>query len=435
MIFKCPICGYPNNINSQFKCEACGNVIEDMQNFYEVDSYLKDIENKYPEKLVLEPRLARIYFSDYDSPVYKEFKEKYQLDAVVRDFRLDFIIYFDRFINDKKDREMVNILFKYDKDLIKFLSCFSAKNFYYLLDEGRGYLSYDSYKILLKNYTKSIAKELGIKDADVFIVIYNEKSKTLGASISKNSFELSANYILEVFKQNESPLNLIFTIAHELCHCYIKKCLLNGTIDENIAYNMEHCMEEACRRLCLKYGYDNIYKKDNYTLNFEENTANFFAFRYVNNLVRNLGSMISEKDKNRYLNTVYMNTVEKYGKVNGIFNSKLGTPKFIEDFELYESANKDESVKLNGEKFLKNNRNIVYTHELLDTMIQDNPDILETATFKLLNIIYVNDNGAVRRKTAEELQNDLSKTDNPYLKEYLAGAIKSLEEVKASYKK
>lgn len=68
-------------------------------------------------------------------------------------------------------------------------------------------------------------------------------------------------------------------------------------------------------------------------------------------------------------------------------------------------------------------------------MIQDNPDILKTATFKLLNIIYVNDNGAVRRKTTEELQNDLSKTDNPYLKEYLAGEIKSLEEVKASYKK
>lgn len=435
MIFECPICGYPNSINSKFKCEACGNTIEDMQNFYEVDSYLKDLENKYPEKLVLEPRLARIYFSDYDSPVYKEFKEKHQLDAVVRDFRLDFIIYFDRFINDKKDREMVNILFKYDKDLIKFLSCFSAKNFYYLLDEGMGYLSYDNYKRLIENFAKSIAKELGIKDADVFIVIYNEKSKTLGASISKNSFELSANYILEVFKQNESPLNLIFTIAHELCHCYIKKCLLNGTIDENIAYNMEHCMEEACRRLCLKYGYDNIYKKDNYTLNFEENTANFFAFRYVNNLVRNWGSMISEKDKNRYLNTVYMNTVEKYGKVNGIFNSKLEIPKFIEDFELYESANKDESVKLNGENFLKNNRNIVYTHELLDTMIQENPDILEVKMFKLLNIIYVNDNGDVRRKTAEELQNDLIKTDNPYLKEYLAGEIKNLEEVKASYKK
>ena len=44
MIFKCPICGYPNSINSKFKCEACGNVIEDMQNFYEVDSYNQKIE-------------------------------------------------------------------------------------------------------------------------------------------------------------------------------------------------------------------------------------------------------------------------------------------------------------------------------------------------------------------------------------------------------
>lgn len=100
MIFKCPICGYPNSINSEFKCEACGNTIEDMQNFYEVDSYLKDLENKYPEKLILEPRLARIYFSDYDSPIYKKFKEKYQLDAVVKEIRLDFIRYFYKFIND-----------------------------------------------------------------------------------------------------------------------------------------------------------------------------------------------------------------------------------------------------------------------------------------------------------------------------------------------
>ena len=435
MIFKCPKCGYLNNINSEFKCEACRYVIEDMQVFYEVDSYLKGLENKYPEKLVLEPRLARIYFSDYDSPIYKEFKEKYQLDAVVRDFRLDFVIYFDMFINDKKDQELVNILFQYDKDLPKFLSCFSAKNFYYLLDEGRGYLSYDSYKILLKNYTKSVVKELGIKDANVFIAMYDKKSKTLGASISKDAFNLSDNYILEVFNQKESPLNLIFTITHELCHCYIKECLINGTIDKNIAYNMEHCIEKACRLLCSKYNYGNIYKNDNYTLNFEENTDNFWAFRYVNNLAKNLGNLISEKDKTRYLNTLYMDTVQRYGKVNGIFNSKLGIPKFIEDFGLYDSANKDESVKLNGEKFLKNNRNIVYTHELLDTMIQENPDILEVKMFKLLNIIYVNDNGAVRRKTIEELQNDLSKTDNPYLKEYLAWEIKNLEKVKASYKK
>ncbi len=435
MIFKCPICGYLNNINSEFKCEACRYVIEDMRNFYEVDSYLEELENRYPEKLILEPRLARIYFSDYDSLKYKEFKEKYQLDAVIRDFRLDFIIYFDRFINDKKDQELVNILFRYDKDLPKFLSCFSAKNFYYLLDEGRGYLSYDSYKILLKNYTKSVAKELGIKDANVFIAMYDKKSKTLGASISKDAFNLSDSYISEVFNQNESPLNLIFTITHELCHCYIKECLINGTIDKNIAYNMEHCIEKACRLLCSEYNYGNIYKNDNYTLNFEENTANFWAFRYVNNLAKNLGNLISEKDKTRYLNTLYMDTVQRYGKVNGIFNSKLGIPKFIEDFGLYESANKDENVKLNGENFLKNNRNIVYTHELLDTMIQENPDILEAKMFKLLNIIYVNDNGAVRRKTTEELQNDLSKTDNPYLKEYLAWEIKNLEEVKANYRK
>lgn len=198
---------------------------------------------------------------------------------------------------------------------------------------------------------------------------------------------------------------------------------------------MEHCIEEACRILCKDYDYKGIYKDDNYSLNYEENTANLFAFRYVNNIIRSLENMISENNKNRYLNTVYMDTIERYGAVNGILNSKLGLPKFIEDFGLYESANKDESVELNGEKFLKNNRYIVYTHELLDTMIQENPDILEVKMFKLLNIIYVNDNGAVRRKTVEELQSDLNKTDNPYLKQYLADQIKDLEEIKSTYKK
>lgn len=41
MTFKCPICGYPNSINSKFKCEACGNAIEEMY-FYDVDTYLKE---------------------------------------------------------------------------------------------------------------------------------------------------------------------------------------------------------------------------------------------------------------------------------------------------------------------------------------------------------------------------------------------------------
>ena len=437
MIFKCPICGYPNSINSKFKCEACGNSIEEMY-FYNTDSYLKELENKYHEKLMLEPRLVRIYFSDYDSAVYKEFKEKYQLDKNINTLKLGFFHYLELMLNTEEHKKLFSTLIKYDKALPDYLYSLDIVRLYILLDKGRDYLDYDAYKILLQGFAKKVGKDVGIDDAESIIKerkLDDENNRTLGASQTENKFYLNGDYVFDVFRKKESPLNLIFTIAHELCHCYIKYCLLNGIIDKNIAYNMEHCIEKACRLLCSEYGYDNIYKNDNYTLNFEENTANFFAFRYINNLMKRLGSMISENDKNKYLNTLYMDTIQRYGKVNGIFNSKLGIPKFIEDFGLYESANKDESVKLNGEKFLKNNRNIVYTHELLDTMIQENPDILEVKMFKLLNIIYVNDNGAVRRKTAKELQNDLSKTDNPYLKEYLAGEIKNLEEVKASYKK
>ncbi len=247
MIFKCPKCGYPNIVNSKFKCEACGYVIEDMRYFYDVDSYLKELENKYPEKLVLEPRLARIYFSDYDSPIYKEFKEKYQLDTIILNFRLDFSLDHYEFVSNKKDKELVNILFKYDKELPKFFSIYSIKDFYYLLDKCRNYLDYESYKVLLKIYIQNLAKEVGIKDVNVGIVEYGEKSKTLGTSIFENYFELNINYVLKVFNKEESPLNLIFTIAHELCHCYIKDCLLNGRIDKDLAQNMNTTLKQPVK--------------------------------------------------------------------------------------------------------------------------------------------------------------------------------------------
>lgn len=437
MIFKCPICGYPNKINSKFQCEACGYVIEEMY-FYDADSYLKELENKYHEKLMLEPRLVRIYFSDYDSPIYKEFKDKYQLDKKIDTLKLGFFHYLEHMLNTEEHKKLFSTLIKYDKALPDYLYSLDTVRLYILLDKGRDYLDYDAYKRLLQGFAKKVGKDVGIDDAESIIKERkwdDENNRTLGASQTENKFYLNGDYVFDVFRKKESPLNLIFTIAHELCHCYIKDCLLNGRIDKDIAQNMEHCIEKACRILCHDYDYKGIYKNDNYSLNYEENTANLFAFRYVNNIIRSLGNMISENDKNRYLNTVYMDTIERYGEVNEIFNSELGIPKFIEDFGLYESATKDESIELNGEKFLKNNRDIVYTHELLDTMIQENPDILEVKAFKLLNIIYVNDNGAVRRKTVEELQSDLNKTDNPYLKQYLAGQIKYLEEVKSSYRK
>lgn len=437
MIFKCKSCGYPNTVNSEFRCEACQKAIDEMY-FYDVDTYLKELENKYPEKLMPEPRLVRIYFSDYNSPIYKEFKEKYQLDKIIDTLRLGFFHYLEDMLNTEKHKKLFSTLLKYDESLPDYLYSLDTNTLYILLDKGRNYLDYDAYKILLQGFAKKVGKDIGVDEVVPIIEERkwdDENNRTLGASHTEKVFYLNGDYVSDVFNKKESPLNLIFTIAHELCHCYIKECLLNERIDKNIAQNMEHCIERACRILCHDYDYNGIYKDNNYSLNYEENTANLFAFRYVNNIIRSLGNMISENDKNRYLNTVYMDTIERYGAVNGILNSKLGIPKFIEDFGLYESANKDESVELNGEKFLKNNRDIVYTHELLDTMIQENPDILEVKMFKLLNIIYVNDNGVVRRKTVEELQSDLNKTDNPYLKQYLADQIKDLEEIKSSYKK
>lgn len=437
MIFKCKSCGYLNNINSEFECEACGRSIDEMY-FYDVDTYLKELENKYPEKLMPEPRLVRIYFSDYNSPIYKEFKEKYQLDKIIDTLRLGFFHYLDYMLNTEEHKKLFSTLLKYDESLPDYLYSLDTNTLYILLDKGRNYLDYDAYKILLQGFAKKVGKDIGVDEVVPIIEERkwdDENNRTLGTSHTEKVFYLNGDYVSDVFNKKESPLNLIFTIAHELCHCYIKDCLLNGRIDKELAQNMEHCIEEACRILCKDYDYNGIYKDDNYSLNYEENTANLFAFRYVNNIIRSLGNIISENDKNRYLNTVYMDTIERYGAVNGIFNFELGIPKFVDDFGLYESANKDESVELNGEKFLKNNRDIVYTHELLDTMIQENPDILEVKMFKLLNIIYVNDNGAVRRKTVEELQSDLNKTDNPYLKQYLADQIKDLEEIKSSYKK
>ena len=65
---------------------------------------------------------------------------------------------------------------------------------------------------------------------------------------------------------------------------------------------------------------------------------------------------------------------------------------------------------------------------MLDLLIEENPNILILPRYRLLNLIYLNDNGTVRRKTIPELESDINKSNNPYLKDYLTTQIKYLKD-------
>lgn len=190
MIFQCKSCGYLNNINSKFECEACGRSIDEMY-FYDVDTYLKELENKYPEKLMPKPRLVRIYFSDYNSPIYKEFKEKYQLDKIIDTLRLGFFHYLDDILNTEEHKKLFSTLLKYDESLPDYLYSLDTNTLYILLDKGRNYLDYDAYKILLQGFAKKVGKDIGVDEVVPIIEERkwdDENNRTLGARVIPKKF-------------------------------------------------------------------------------------------------------------------------------------------------------------------------------------------------------------------------------------------------------
>lgn len=424
MIFKCPRCGCKNELNSTGKCKACTLPIPEMQDFLSIDNYLDELLSN--SSIELTSRLIHLYFSDLENPKLTKIKEKFHLKDLIKEFRAKFYIDVDNNKLGQTNKEVINALIKYDAKMSEIIELFNDKMFYIILNAKKDYWNYDNYLKIIKIYAKNLSLKTGISDIEFFFPIMPEQEDMINLGFSQGicTIDLNKTFLEKIYNGEITSLYLIFVIIHELVHTKITYELKNGFQNQNLKFLMEYCIGRACRFLAEKYGYQEIYKKDNYKINYEEITANMSGDNFVKELIQNLQSLVSEKDITKYHSETKEEMIQaqiSYYNIDFTTGSIIYTDNF--PFE-----------KLpNSQKFLaKKNQNdpveAMRNHELLDILIESNSQILEQPEFQLLNLIYLNNNGIVRRKTVPELESDINKTDNPYLKEYLTTQIKYLKD-------
>ena len=424
MIFKCPNCGYKNVLNSSSKCEACTYTLTEMQDFLNLDEYLDELLTH--SSIELSSRLIHLYFSDLENPKLTQVKEKFHLVDLIKEARAKSYIDVNDNKLDQSAKDIINALIKYDSKMSEIIKLFNEKMFYIILNLGKDYLDYDNYIKFLRIYISSLGNIVNLNDVN-FSFSDEKPDKdnniTLGSSTTENTIYLNKAFVSRIYNRKTSCLLLINTIVHELVHSRITNDLSTCQIDKNLNNTIEFCITRACRLLSEFYEYD-LYKGDNYRYNYEEANAINDARGYVERLITSLGLLISPKDINSYKEKMYISFRNSYEAIYAM-NFKDGSTLSIDDFPF----DKLPSGKTFLEKRQTNNPvENIRTHEMLDLLIEENPNILILPRYKLLNLIYLNDNGTVRRKTIPELESDINKTDNPYLKEYLTTQIKYLKD-------
>lgn len=424
MIFKCPSCGYKNVLNSSGKCEACTYTLTEMQDFLNLDEYLDELLSK--SSIELSPRLIHLYFSDLENPKLTQVKEKFHLEDLIKEARAKFYIDVDDNKLDQSTKDIINALIKYDSKMSEIIKLFNEKKFYIILNLGKDYLDYDNYIKFLRIYISSLGNIVNLNDVNFFFSDEKpdkDNNITLGSSTTENTIYLNKAFVSRIYNRKTSCLLLINTIVHELVHSRITNDLRTCQIDKNLNNTIEFCITRACRLLSKFYEYD-LYTGDNYRYNYEEANAINDARGYVERLITSLGLLISPKDINSYKEKMYISFRNSYEAIYAM-NFKDGSTLSIDDFPF----DKLPSGKTFLEKRQTNNPvENIRTHEMLDLLIEENPNILILPRYRLLNLIYLNDNGTVRRKTIPELENDINKTSNPYLKNYLTTQIKYLKD-------
>lgn len=424
MIFKCPSCGYKNVLNSSGKCEACTYTLTEMQDFLNLDEYLDELLTH--SSIELSPRLIHLYFSDLKNPKLTQVKEKFHLEDLIKEARAKFYIDVDNNKLDQSAKDIINALIKYDSKMSEIMELFNEKMFYIILNLGKDYLDYDNYIKFLRIYISSLGNIVNLNDVNFFFSDEKpdkDNNITLGKSTTENTIYLNKAFVSRIYNRKTSCLLLINTIVHELVHSRITNDLRTCQIDKNLNNTIEFCITRACRLLSKFYEYD-LYTGDNYRYNYEEANAINDARGYVERLITSLGLLISPKDINSYKEKMYISFRNSYEAIYAM-NFKDGSTLSIDDFPF----DKLPSGKTFLEKRQTNNPiENIRTHEMLDLLIEENPNILILPRYRLLNLIYLNDNGTVRRKTIPELENDINKTSNPYLKNYLTTQIKYLKD-------
>ncbi len=424
MIFKCPRCGYKNVLNSSSKCEACTYTLTEMQDFLNLDEYLDGLLSK--SSIELSSRLIHLYFSDLENSKLIQVKEKFHLENLIEEASTKFYVNVDDNKLDQTTKDIINALIKYDSKMSEIIELFHDKMYYIILNAGQDYLDYDNYIKFLRIYINCLGNIINLKDVNFFFSDEKpdkDNNITLGASATEKTIYLNKAFVSRIYNRKTSCLLLINTIIHELVHSRITNDLSTCQIDKNLNNTVEFCITRACRLLSEFYKYD-LYKGDNYRYNYEEANAINDARGYVERLITSLGPLISPKDINSYKEKMYIN-FRNSNETIYTMNFKDGSTLSVDDFPF----DKLPSGKTFLEKRQTNNpTENIRTHEMLDLLIEENPNILILPRYRLLNLIYLNDNGTVRRKTIPELESDINKTNNPYLKDYLTIQIKYLED-------
>ena len=431
MIFKCPGCGYENGLNSTGKCEACTYSIPEMQDFLKLDEYLDELLSHSSTELT--SRLIHLYFSDLENSKFTQVKEKFHLKDLIKETRAKFYIDVNNNKLDQTNKDIINALIKYDPKMSEIIELFNNKMFYIILNAKKDYWDYNNYLKIIEIYAKNLSLKTGISDIKFFFPIMPQQEDMINLGFSEGicTIDLNKDFLEKIYNDQMTVLYLTFVITHELVHTRITYELKYGFQNHNLKYLMEYCIGRACRSLSEKYGYQEIYKNDNYKINYEEITANMSADNFVKEITQDFQDLVSKKDIAKYKDETKEEMIQaqmSYYNIDFATGSIIYTDNF--PFENLPNAQKflDKKNQNGPEEALRN-------HELLDILIESNSQILKQPEFQLLNIIYLNDNGTIRRKTIPELESDINKTDNPYLKDYLTTQIEYLKQKEPQHKR
>ncbi len=422
MIFQCPSCGYKNELNATGKCKDCTYLISEMQDFLDLDNYLDELLSQ--SSIELTSRLIHLYFSNLKNSKFDQIKEKFHLDDLIKETRVSFYKNADDNKLFKANKDVINALVKYDPKMPKIIELFNDKDFYLLLNAKKNYWNYDNYLKIIKIYAKKLSLKTGLSNIEFFFPTRPHQKDTfsLGSSAGICTINLNKDFLEKIYNDEMTVLYLTFVIIHELVHTKITYELKMGLQNHNLKYLMEYCIGRACRSLAEKYGYQDIYKKDNYKINYEEITANKNADTFVRELIKTLKDLVSEEDITKYSDET--REVMEQAQMNYYsIDFKTGSIIYTDNFPFEKLPNSQNF-------FVKRNQNspeeAMRNHELLDILIENNNQILKQPNFQLLNTIYLNENGTVRRKNFLELESDYHNTNNPYLQDYLEMQINYL---------
>lgn len=305
---------------------------------------------------------------------------------------------------DKKQKQQILDLIKPETNIEKYYINIYIK----LLD---GTITESEEKIFLKFFELNMIEEKNFNDVHIILDRMLDQKINISFELFKEIFKFSIikglreinNGTIEIFnprceitKLDENTRgccecnninNIVVAIDEEVIKIFYE----TGKVDTLIT--MYHEMQHVIQHINIKIG---VFT-ENLLIQIKENLINEYEQKkyntetYYNNNYEN----ISYEADARYRAVTYIiNLLSKFNlklsesKLNDLDKNYIGTPDL-----------KNRKIIVNGEEKLS------AVDEIFETIVRDNPEWLEL--YPQLKIEYINDNGVVRRKNAQELSMDI----------------------------